>query len=251
MRTVSLQSGVAYGPVDSRRFGKSLGINLLPDNFKVCSFDCVYCQYTDGAGKPKFRDFAEIYTQLLSDFEEIRNRKTGIDWIMLAGNGEPTLYPGFSEVVEGLLTLRQLYFPKASIGVLSNSSTCHRKEIREALSKLDGRFMKLDAGNLDLFHALNRPASAHSWGDVIDGLCKLPGTTLQSMFVKGLVDNTGEKAVEDWIETVRRIRPLEVQIYSVDRTPKEEGVLPAAGGKLQEIADKLKMKTAIPAKVYF
>ena len=252
MKTVSLQSGVVYGPVISRRFGVSLGINLLPDDVKICSFNCVYCQYKDGRPrKQKFRSFAEIYAQLLSDLEPIRNQKTKIDWIMLSGNGEPTLYPEFSEVVEGLLSLRDFYFPKTPVGILSNAATCHKKEIKEALSKLDGRFMKLDAGSLSLFHDVNRPASTLLWGDVLHGLCNLPKVTLQSMFVRGLADNTGEKAVEDWIEAVKRIRPLEVQIYTVGRTPKEEGVFPVEEEKLKVISYKLKMKTLIPSKVYF
>ena len=250
MRAVSLQQSIMYGPVNSRRFGKSLGINLLPTNFKVCSFDCVYCQYKDKPGKPKFPSLAEIYTQLSSDLERIRDGKLKVDWIMLSGNGEPTLHPEFSGIVESLLTLRDLYFPKIPIGVLSNSSTCYKKEISDTLSKLDGRFMKLDAGSLYMFHDVNRLYTTLAWGDVIEGLCSLPDVTLQSMFVTGEVDNTSEKAVKDWIEAVQCIQPLEVQIYTVDRTPQEAGILPVSKEKLDVISNKLKMRTLIPSIVY-
>ena len=250
MKTIPLQSGIVYGPVDSRRFGKSLGINLLPASSKVCSFDCVYCQYKEGPGGQGFASFPEIYTQLLADFERIRDQKIKVDWVMLSGNGEPTLYPEFSELVDSLLTLRELYFPKTSLGILSNSSTCHKKEIRNALSKLDGRFMKLDAGSLYIFHDVNRPFTPLLWGDVIEGLCNLPDVVLQSMFVTGKVDNTDEKAVNDWIEAVECIRPLEVQIYTVDRTPQEAGILPVDEGKLKVISNRLRMKTLIPSIVY-
>jgi wyosine [tRNA(Phe)-imidazoG37] synthetase (radical SAM superfamily) len=251
METTKLQSGIVYGPVDSRRFGKSLGINILPDSFKVCSFDCVYCQYKDGPGKPKFHDFSEIYTQLLADFERIRDNKTAVDWIMLSGNGEPTLHPDFPDIVDGLLTLRDLYFPKTPLGILSNSSTCYKKEIREALSRLDGRFMKLDAGNLYMFHDVNRPFTTLAWGDVIEGLCNLPDVTLQSMFVTGKVDNTTDRAVDDWIEAIKCVRPLEVQIYTVDRKPQEAGIFPVEEEKLKAISDKLKVKTLIRSTVYY
>ena len=250
MRTVTLQPGIVYGPVDSRRFGKSLGINLLPAGFKVCSFDCVYCQYKDEPGKPKFPDFGEIYTQLSSDFERVRDGKIKVDWIMLSGNGEPTLHPEFSDIVESLLTLRDLYFPKTPIGILSNSSTCHKDDIRRALSMLDGRFMKLDAGSLYMFHDVNRPYTTLAWGDVIEGLCSLSDVTLQSMFVTGKVDNTDEKAVDDWIEAVQCIRPVEVQIYTIDRKPQETGILPVDEEKLKAISEKLKMKTLMPSTVY-
>ena len=247
---MSLQSNIVYGPVDSRRFGKSLGINLLPLSAKVCSFDCVYCQYKEGPGGHGFTSFREIQAQLQADFKRISGLKTKVDWIMLSGNGEPTLYPEFPAAVDGLIKLRETYFPKASLGILSNSSTCHKKGIRQILSKLDGRFMKLDAGNLSICHDVNRPASAFSLADIVQGLCDLPEVTLQSMFVTGQVDNTGEKAVDDWIEAVKQIRPLEVQIYTVDREPREEGILPVDQEKLHAISKKLMTETLIKSEVY-
>ncbi|GEM_PF-4419938 len=172
MKTVSLQSQIVYGPIDSRRFGKSLGIN------------------------------------------------------------------------------RDLHFPKVPLGILSNSSTCHKEEIRNALSKLDGRFMKLDAGSLYIFHDINRPFTTLLWGDVVEGLCKLPKVTIQSMFVRGRVDNTLERAVNDWIEAVKCIGPSEVQIYTVNRIPQEEGILPVEEEVLNDISKKLLLKTQIQSVVY-
>ncbi len=250
MKTMALQSAAVYGPVASRRFGRSLGINLLPDSFKLCSFDCVYCQYKDVPGNAKFRSFEELYAQLSSDLEAVRNSGAAIDWLMLSGNGEPTLHPEFPDIVDGLLTLRDLFFRDASLGVLSNSSTCHKSEIKEALLKLDGRFMKLDAGSLSLFHRINRPVSDRLWGDVVQGLCGLGSVTIQSMFVKGLVDNTGEADLEDWIDAVGCIRPNEVQIYTVDRTPKDEGVLPVGADELNRISNKLFDITGVRSYVY-
>ena len=137
------------------------------------------------------------------------------------------------------------------LGILSNSSTCYKDDIRRVLSMLDGRFMKLDAGSLYVFHDVNRPYTALAWGDVIEGLCSLPDVTLQSMFVTGEVDNTDEKAVNDWIEAVKCIRPLEVQIYTVDRAPQEAGILPVDEEKLKAISNRLKTKTNVPSAVYY
>ncbi len=250
MKTVQLQSRMVYGPVDSRRFGKSLGINILPIDRRTCSFDCIYCQYTAGIGNEHFPGFGDIYAQLSSDFERIRDMGTEIDWLMLSGNGEPTLHPQFPEIVDGLTTLRNLFFPNKPLGILSNSSTCQKKEIHIALSKLDGRFMKLDAGNRYLCQYINRPIAKLDWDSMLVGLRDLQDTTIQSMFVTGNIKNISERDIKNWIEAISFIRPIKVQIYTVDRTTQEQGILPVGKDKLQHIADQLQSYASIPAKVY-
>jgi wyosine [tRNA(Phe)-imidazoG37] synthetase (radical SAM superfamily) len=158
---------------------------------------------------------------------------------MFSGNGEPTLHPKFDRIVPLVLNLRNSFFPKVPVGVLSNSSTCHRSDIAGALGMLDGRFMKLDAGNLHAFHDVNRPTSMWSWGDVVTGLCKLPKITIQSMFVTGAIDNTSDADITDWVHAIECIAPEEVQVYTVDREPQEEGVLPVSDEKLAEISKRL------------
>lgn len=251
MRTVNLQKNIVYGPVASRRFGKSLGINLLPVDCKVCSFSCVYCQYADcKSSQAKFPTFDEVSAVVGSEFQRIDRENLKINWIMLSGNGEPTLHPDFSKLVETIISLRNLHLPGIPIGILSNSSTCAKEDIRVALSMLDGRFMKLDAGSLYVFHVVNRPVSTLIFGDVMEGLCNLPDVTIQSMFVTGEADNTGERVVNDWIQAVRCIKPIEVQIYTVERTPQEIGILPVDEEKLKIISKELTMKTQIKSTVY-
>ncbi len=252
MKHIALQSSVVYGPLESRRFGRSLGINLLPANRRICTFDCVYCQYHDeGAGGGSgFASLSDLDARLMADFDRVRDASTPIDWIMLSGNGEPTLHPHFAAVVDRLLELRDSRFPGTPVGILSNSSTCHKKEVAGALARLDGRFMKLDAGSLYIFHDVNRPRSTLSWGEVIEGLCGLLDVTLQSMFITGRADNTGDRAVDDWIEAVRCIRPVEVQVYTIERAPQERGTLPAGAGRLEEISSRLRERTGIRSVAY-
>lgn len=250
MKTLSLQSEVVYGPIHSRRFGRSLGINLLPTDDRVCSFNCVYCQYKDGPGGLGFSRLNELKPALEAAFQRLQSNETEVDWIMFSGNGEPTLHPDFIELVDFVIDLRKKYLPKAPIGILSNSSTCHKKEIASALMKLEGRFMKLDAGSLYLFHDMNRPVSMLVWGEVVAGLTRLGGCTLQSMFVTGKVDNTTDRAVEDWVQAVKCINPQQVQIYTIDRTPQETGIMAASDEVLGYISKRLLKETGIRSVVF-
>ena len=250
MKEISLQTSIIYGPVTSRRFGKSLGINLLPVDRRLCTFDCIYCQYRDVAGSKGFPSFSEFYIQATSEFERLRDQGLKPDWIMISGNGEPTMHPEFADVVDGLRTLRDLHFPDTPVGILSNSTTCGKEKIRRAIDKLDGRFMKLDAGNIYTFHDVNQPSTPFIWDEMVRNLSMLHKISLQSMFVKGRVDNTVERVVDDWIATVRKIQPLEVQIYTLDREPQAEGVLAAAEETLRHISSKLLDETGIPSTVF-
>lgn len=236
--TIALQDKIIYGPVPSRRFGESLGVNLLPRDHKACNFNCVYCQYP--APKPTRVEALPSLGEIESAFKTFARaaKPESIDQITIAGNGEPTLYPDFSDAVELLIEMRDLHFPGVPIGILSNSSTCHDPDIRTALERLDTRFMKLDAGNEKLFKRVNLPLAA-SFEDMIEGLCLLKDVVLQSLFFSGKFRNTDELEVENWIRTVCRIHPLEVQVYTLARPPRVEGLRPASKTELRGIANRL------------
>jgi len=136
------------------------------------------------------------------------------------------------------------------IGILSNASTCDQPRIRESLLKLDGRFMKLDAGSSATFAALNRPSGSGAWDRIVHGLSQLPRIVLQSMFVTGRVDNTSDKEIEEWIKVVHTIKPEAVQVYTIQRKPEHPDILPVTKEKLQMIACRLTNETHIPAMVY-
>ncbi|MBI3315980.1 MAG: radical SAM protein, partial [Candidatus Omnitrophica bacterium] len=195
---IPLQSGVIYGPIESRRFGKSLGVNFLPTDRKVCNFNCVYCQYGFSEPSPQadWPTVDEIYEASEDFFQRAKEDNASFDWVMIAGNGEPTLYPDFLAAVDRLLGLRDEFFPRLPVGILSNASTCHRPAGREGLRKLDGCFMKLDAGDSRIFKRLNQPVGNTSLAFMLEGLRGLEKITLQSLFVMGKVDNTAPAAVE-------------------------------------------------------
>lgn len=250
--TIPLQSSIVYGPVESRRFGRSLGINLLPKDMKVCNFDCVYCQYDlpPPMRNAVFPTVGEVVSETASSLRDAILDHRPIDWITIAGNGEPTLHPNFLEIVVALVALRDRLLPDLPIGILSNSSTCHKPKVREALSKLNGRFMKLDAGQLSVFCGVNRPADTAGWNEMIGGLSSLRDIVLQSLFFTGAVRNVDADTVRNWAEAVGRIRPADVQIYTIDRPTRAEGLLPASRETLDAISDLLFEQTGIRGMVF-
>lgn len=248
-----LQRSVLYGPVQSRRLGRSLGINILPLAKKLCNFNCVYCQYGPTTLPLDYREVPSVFAiqaVCARRFAELREAGMAPDCMTLSGNGEPTLHPEFPRVVRNLTALRDRVFPGVPLGILSDSSTVHREEIRRALERLDERYMKLDAGEPATAARVNQPLFKLDWERMIRNLARLRRVTLQSMFVTGAVDNTSSESVSRWIETVGRISPLSVQVYTVSRAPAHPKVLPVAIEKLEAIADSLIRRTGIPAHVF-
>jgi len=253
MHSIPLKSEIIYGPVRSRRLGRSLGLNLSPASYKLCSFNCVYCQYgwtsvctIDTAGRlgdfPAQGDFRKALESVLSEQKEIDN-------ITFSGNGEPTLHPQFEELVDIAKQLKENYFPKAKLGVLSNSSTVGIESVRRALANLDFRIMKLDAGGLRTFRKINRPCRGVDYGAMLNGLKSLEKVTLQTMFVDGAIGNIGDREVREWIERVGEIQPVKAQIYSLHRPPAETSLREVPAERLREIATQTEETTGVAVEV--
>jgi wyosine [tRNA(Phe)-imidazoG37] synthetase (radical SAM superfamily) len=253
--TIAMQSGIVYGPMKSRRFGASLGINFLPKNKKLCNFDCVYCQY-DTKESTHIRSAFPTLRQIEREFrlatEDPWIRDIRIDWIMIAGNGEPTLHPQFSKAVEDILALRNECFPGVPVGILSNASRCHLSDIRNALARLDGRFMKLDAGSTAGWLKTNRPCPRLEWDEMVEGMRRMDRVVIQSLFFESPTGgNAGPESVNEWMDAIERIRPASVQIYTVDRAPQEACVGPVMRDRLDEILQSLSQRTGILGEVFF
>lgn len=248
-----LQDAVVYGPIPSRRLGSSLGINPLPVSYKLCDFDCVYCQYgwtpAKGTGE-RLKRAPELLAEIEKGLEHHQREGAPVDCITIAGNGEPTLHPDFPKLVEGLLKLRDRFFPSARVGVLSDSSQAYRSEIRGALEMLDDRYMKLDAGHAELHEKINKPRGGFDFNRVIESLRGLRDIVSQSLFIQGSYDNTQTEALDKWIETIGFIQPREVQVYSLDRKPADIGLLKVSPARLKEIAEVCQAMTGIPTTVY-
>ena len=253
-----LQSSAVYGPIHSRRFGASLGINPLPVTYKFCDFDCVYCQYgwTPGPGNKakgtneKLKSARELLAEIKRSFQKFAAEEVRIDVITIAGNGEPTLHPEFLNFTKGLLRLRDQHFPGRPIGILSDSSQCHRPEIKEALEALDERCMKLDAADEETIRLINKPRGGFELQKTISALRNLKGFVIQSLFVKGSVNNAKPEQIDCWIEAIRLIAPRSVQVYTIDRPPADSGVQPVSTERLREIAGLCEKRTGIRSEVF-
>lgn len=243
-----LHSTIIYGPVHSRRFGHSLGVNLLPARRKICNFECVYCEcgWTDSSVKDSLPSVQDVTTALESALATLSAERHPINHISFAGNGEPTLHPHFHDIIDATLDLRDRYFPNAHIAVLSNATRLSDPKTRAALMKIEDRVLKLDAGTEKMFQRLDKPHRGITLDRLTDELCRLEGDLIiQSMFHKGehdnaSVDNTTPDEVFAWIERLKRIRPKLVMIYGLDRQPPAPGLIKATREELEAITVKVR-----------
>lgn len=254
-----LQTDIVYGPLRSRRLGLSLGINLLPAGYKICSFNCIYCQYgwtekpTLHLTEEQLRDLprpGKIAEALERNLERTVRHKGQVDAITFSGNGEATLHPDLAEIVARTRELRERYLPQAKLVILSNSSTAGKKEVREILERFDVRIMKLDAASEEIVQRLNVPARSFYLAEIIEGLKRLQEVTLQSLFVQGRVTNTDPDSVEAWLEKIREIRPALVQVYTLARMPADRRLRKVSTPTLQWIARQVRWRAGVPAEAY-
>lgn len=249
---------IIFGPLKSRRFGTSLGINLLPLENKVCNFDCIYCEcgWTNlKTAKKYFFPMDVVLEEMEKKLAEHKAHNRDIESITFAGNGEPTMHPDFNRIVRGTLSLRNKYYPRAKVTVLSNSALLTNKKVVEGLKLADLRVMKLDAGNEELFADINKPQSKITLAKIVKQLKQFEGDLyIQTLFLKAkhrgkVIDNSGPKAVAEWIELLKQINPAHVMIYTIDR----ETPLPTAqkieAARLNEIKAAV-LKAGLSADVY-
>lgn len=234
-----------FGPVHSRRLGVSLGINLLPADGKVCSFDCIYCECgfnADHRPKKKLPTREEVRTALEARLQDMQQHGPKPDVLTFAGNGEPTAHPHFPEIIEDTLALRDTYFPDAKVSVLSNSTFLNRPAVFDALNKVDNNILKLDTVDEDYIRTVDRPAGHYSLPELIDLMKAFKGNCIiQTMFMKGTyqgkdVDNTSDKYVLPWLEAVKEIAPRQVMIYTIDRETPDQDLVKATPEELDRIA---------------
>ncbi len=251
---------IVFGPVKSRRFGISLGINLLPLHGKLCTFNCVYCEcgLTEQHKKVKQALFtaAEINASLQSRFEALKEGGLDPDNITFAGNGEPTLHPEFETIIDNCIRLRDKFFPKAKITVLSNATRLDRENVKRALLKIDNNVLKLDAGTQATFQAINRPTSSITLEKVLLELTNLGGNlVIQTMLIRGevngkQVDNTTEEELALWLTHIREINPKLVMLYPIDRQPPYGTLEKVPEAEFLDLAKRIE-KLGIKAEVFY
>ena len=226
MATVIYPSPI-FGPIQSRRLGVSLGINLLPADGKVCTFDCIYCECgynSDHRPHSALPTREEVKQALEQQLIKMQLDGPKPDVLTFAGNGEPTAHPLFPEIIKDTIALRNKYFPEAKVSVLSNATQIMKDKVRAALMKVDNNILKLDTVNEDYINELDRPVGKYSVDNVIENLKKFEGhVIIQTMFLKGTsptgkdMNNTTADFVQPWLKAVKEITPQKVMIYTIDR----------------------------------
>ena len=245
--STSLYDQVIFGPVHSRRLGLSLGVNLLPLDNKLCSFDCIYCEcgWAGRGAKPRFNDRATVRELLRAKLLEMTGAGTPPDVITFAGNGEPTMHPEFGAIIDDTIAARDELCPKAKISVLSNATMIGREEVREALLKVDNNILKLDSAFDATVRRMNNPAGDYSVARTVELMKRFEGRMiLQTMFLAGEIegepiDNTAEREVEAWLRLVEEIRPSKVMVYSLDRDTPCRTLRKIPREELQRIAARV------------
>lgn len=253
MTGIALQTSIVYGPILSRRLGRSLGINLMPSDCKVCSFNCIYCEYgrTDILTSQPKRSSLPSVAEVRREVEKALRKPRTIEMITFSGNGEPTLHPDFPEIISMVKELRDQLRPAAKLGVLSNASTVYQPEILNALKMVEAPMMKIDAGDDHTFKAINRPKPGIEFSEIIFGLKSLQNLILQTMFVDGDVTNARGQAYEAWVNLVAELQPQKVHIYSIERPTAESNVACVEPKKLQWIAEDLNQRFGIIAEAFW
>lgn len=173
-----------------------------------------------------------------------------LDAITFSGNGEPTMHPEFALIVREVRRLRDRLMPSVPIALLSNSSLCTDEKVRAAISDADLRIMKLEVGSQRMLEKMNRPGAKVTFERLVSALADMPGTIIQALFVKGSVDNRDDAALQDWVSALARVRPIEVQIYSLDRPAPDKGLVAIGIDKLESIAELVRSKLGLKAKAY-
>ena len=239
---------IIYGPLHSRRLGTSLGVEIMPLEHKLCTFDCVYCEcgWNTPVAHPQLPTREQVKAALEEKLSTINYQLSTITY---SGNGEPTLHPDFLNIIRDTCELRDRYCPDAKVSVLSNSTQLGRPEVVEALRLCDNRILKLDAGTDEMMRRIDRPVNAQltveqliRWLEPFDG-----DFTLQTCFLRGehdgmVIDNTTPDELDAWYRAVDRMRPKQVMIYVIDRKTPEEHLEKITREQMESIAAPLLAK---------
>jgi len=240
---------IIFGPVQSRRLGTSLGVNLLPTTSKFCNFNCIYCEcgWTPGQGQMQanFHSKEKVISNLDSFLKDYLAQNKNIDTITFAGNGEPTLHPHFKEIIEETIQLRNKYYPKAKVSVLSNATMLHSQKVVNGLLKADNRILKLDSAIENTCKLINQALGKYSLTTLKEQFLALKGDfIIQTMFLKGenngeIVDNTTKEELQAYKDFLAEIKPQKIMIYTLDRDTPSTSIERIAREELLNIKEFL------------
>ena len=230
-----LRSEIVYGPVSSRRFGNSLGINIS-GNGKYCSFNCIYCFRGKNDGNPDNPEYRETIPTPDLVLESLKNRletlNENIDDITVAGNAEPTNHPDFPEIIDGIIRLRDMYLPDTGISVLTNGTGLMPRinkrymDIKYALEKVEKPCIKLDSGVQETWRKISRPYADITFSEWFDAVKILNKPIVQAILMKGILDTTTHDELAQLKEIFRLLKAREFQVLNVNKATAVSGVYP-------------------------
>ena len=239
---------IVYGPIHSRRLGTSLGMEIMPLEHKLCTFNCVYCEcgWNEPVMRPVLPTRTEIRPALEAKLQQLSAEGVALDVITFSGNGEPTLHPDFLGIIQDTLALRDRYCPSARVSVLSNSTQLGRQEVMDALRLCDNRILKLDAATDEMMRRIDLPVHPDlTVASLINRLSQFDGDfTLQTCFLRGEhdglpIDNTTPEQLSAWYKAVESLQPKQVMIYVIDRKTPEEHLEKISRKEMERIAEPL------------
>ena len=244
-----LFSEIVYGPIHSRRLGVSLGMNLMPTDGKLCSFNCIYCEcgFNQPMSHPVLPSRAQVREALKDKLLRLQAEQITPDVITFSGNGEPTMHPEFEGIIEDTCALRDAYCPNAKVSVLSNATQLGREDVVRALWRCDNRILKLDSAINTTMHAIDDPVNSKLTADDVIGKLKAFNGEfiLQTCFLRGtlpdgrIVDNTTPEELEAWYAAVRLLRPKQVMMYVIDRATPVKTLEKISREQMEQIAAPL------------
>lgn len=243
-----LFNSIVYGPIRSRRLGVSLGVNLMPTDAKLCTFDCVYCEcgWNQVVSHPHLPTREQVRDALNSQLSILNAQP---DVITFSGNGEPTLHPDFLGIIQDTCALRDQYCPNAKVSVLSNSTQLGRVDVVKALLLVDNRILKLDSAIDATMRLIDKPVNDQltvskvmEWLSIFDG-----DFTLQTCFLRGeyegeIINNTTAEELAAWYQAVDILHPKQVMIYVIDRATPLQTLSKVPPHEMEAIAAPLREK---------
>lgn len=247
-----LFDSIVYGPIHSRRLGTSLGMEIMPLEHKLCTFNCVYCEcgWNQPVAHPVLPTREQVRQALEEKLSALNSQHATIDVITFSGNGEPTLHPDFLNIIRDTCALRNRYFPQAKVSVLSNSTQLGRADVIEALRLCDNRILKLDAATDEMMRRIDLPVNEQlTVATLLQWLGQFDGDfTLQTCFLRGEhngqgIDNTTPAELTAWYRAVETLRPKQVMIYVIDRKTPEEHLEKISRDEMEHIAAPLIKKS--------
>lgn len=246
-----LFNNIIYGPIHSRRLGTSLGVELMPLDHKLCTFNCVYCEcgWNTPVSHPVLPTREEVRAALEEKLKDLCSVPGGLDVITFSGNGEPTLHPDFLGIIQDTCALRDQYCPSAKVSVLSNSTQLGRPDVVEALWLCDNRILKLDAATDTMMRRIDLPVNEQlTVASIMDRLKLFNGDfILQTCFLRGehdgcTIDNTTPDELSAWYRAVELLHPKQIMMYVIDRKTPEEHLEKLTREEMETIAAPLKEK---------